>query len=61
MYFRILGSQIEYQQAAKRLEQLMDAQPNTPEALELKELIQAFIRFEKEMQQSKNDQDKKVK
>ncbi|KAA5541183.1 hypothetical protein [Adhaeribacter rhizoryzae] len=60
MYFRILGSQIEYQQAAKRLEQLANAQPHTPEALELKELMEAFIRFEKEMQQSKNKPNRKA-
>lgn len=51
MNFRVLGSTIEYQQAAKRLEQLANAKPNTPEALELKELMQAFIRYEKEVLQ----------
>ncbi|MGV3585368.1 MAG: hypothetical protein ACO1OF_00055 [Adhaeribacter sp.] len=60
MYFTILGSQIEYQQAAKRLEQLANVQPNTPEALELKELMEAFIRFEKEMHQSKNKPNRKA-
>ncbi|GEO07345.1 hypothetical protein AAE02nite_50090 [Adhaeribacter aerolatus] len=52
MHFRVLGSSIEYQQAAKRLEQLANAQPNTPEALELKELMAAFIRYEKEIKQT---------
>ena len=59
MNFRILGSTIEYYQAAKRLEQLANANPNTPEAIELKELIQAFIRYEKEIHQPDRKADKK--
>ena len=59
MHFRILGSNIEYQQAAKRLEQLANARPNTPEALELKELMAAFIRYEKEIRRTGKTEDKK--
>jgi hypothetical protein len=49
MHFRTLGSEVEYNQAAKRLEQIANAAPNTPEALELKELMEAFIRYEKDI------------
>jgi hypothetical protein len=50
VYFRILGSSIEYSQAAKRLEEIADAKPGTPEAQELKELIKSFRHFERELQ-----------
>ncbi len=49
MYFRILGNQVEYQQACKRLEQIADAKINTLEWLEYKALLQAFIKYEKEI------------
>jgi hypothetical protein len=49
MHFRTLGSEVEYNQAAKMLEQVANAAPNTPEALELKELMEAFIRYEKDI------------
>jgi hypothetical protein len=49
MRFRILGSQIEYLQAAKRLEEIVNALPGTPQAQELKELIGLFLEFEKDL------------
>ena len=49
LHFTVLGCQIEYIQAAKRLEQIIDAQPGTPEAAERKILIQLFIKFEKDI------------
>jgi hypothetical protein len=49
MNFRILGNRIEYIQAAKRLEELANASPGTPEAAERKELIDCFRNFEKEV------------
>ncbi|MDB5264353.1 MAG: hypothetical protein JWQ14_3636 [Adhaeribacter sp.] len=56
MYFRILGNKIEYTQAAKRLEQISGAAPNTLEAQELKELIRAFTNYEKDIQQLRKKQ-----
>lgn len=43
----VLGCEIEYKQAAKRLEELFHAQPGTPQSLERKELIRLFVQFEK--------------
>ena len=54
MKFRILGSQIEYLQAAKRLEELVNALPGTPEAQERKELILQFREFEKDINKTKS-------
>jgi len=45
----VLGCRIEYEQAAKRLEQIIDALPGTPEAKERKALIRLFIKHEKEI------------
>jgi len=50
MYFRILGNEVEHQQAAKRLEQISNAKPDTLEGQEYKELLAAFLKFEKEIQ-----------
>jgi len=49
MSFKMLGSSIEYLQAAKRLEELAHAPPGTPQAQERKELIKLFREFEKDM------------
>jgi len=49
MHFLVLGCLIEYKQAAKRLEQIMDAQPGTPEAKERELLIRLFVQFEKDI------------
>jgi len=50
MDFKVLGSYIEYAQAAKRLDEVMDAPHGTPEAEERKILIQLFIQFERDIQ-----------
>jgi len=55
MYFRILGSSIEYDQAAKRLEELADAAPGTLQARERQELIYLFQEFEKEIKAFKQN------
>ena len=49
MNYTVLGCLIEYDQAAKRLEEIMDAPPGTPEAKERKFLIQLFINYEKDL------------
>jgi hypothetical protein len=51
---RTLGSLIEYIQAAKRLEEIANAEPDTPEAREYKELIFYFRNFELEIKQKDN-------
>ena len=59
MDFRLLGSSIEYAQAAKRLEELADAAPGTPQAQERQELIRLFWEFEKEIHTLKQTSCKK--
>jgi hypothetical protein len=54
MDFRVLGSQIEYLQAAKRLEEIANALPGTPQARERKELICLFLAFEKDINNKKS-------
>jgi hypothetical protein len=49
MSFKTLGSRIEYLQAAKRLEEIANAPPGTPQARERKELIRLFREFEKDI------------
>lgn len=45
----MLGCLVEYDQAAKRLEEVMDAPAGTPEADERTVLIQLFIKYEKDI------------
>jgi hypothetical protein len=40
----------DYNKAARRLEQIKDAEPNTIEAKELKRLVQEIIYFERQTQ-----------
>ena len=56
MNYIILGSEIEYLQTAKRLEQIIHAAPATPEAQERKELIMAIVKFEKEINKLKKQE-----
>lgn len=42
-----ITSKEEYEEAVKRLEELIDAKPGTPEAKELKVLTKAIVAFEK--------------
>ncbi|WP_026461241.1 hypothetical protein [Adhaeribacter aquaticus] len=49
MNYLALGSEVEYQHAAKRLEEIFAAAPNTLEAQERKELIQLIVKFEREI------------
>jgi len=55
MNYKFLGCRIEYWQAAKRLEELADALPGTPEAQERKELIRLFREFEQDIQGKKKN------
>ena len=55
MDFRMLGSRIEYLQAAKRLEEIAHAEPGTPQAQERKALIRLFREYEKEIQELEVD------
>lgn len=50
----MLGCEIEYLQAAKRLEELSPAKPGTGQAQERKELVNFFREFEKEIKVDKN-------
>ena len=45
----MLGSRIEYQQAAKRLEEVAQAPPGTPEAREREELMALFREYDKKI------------
>jgi hypothetical protein len=56
MSYTILGSYIEYLQAAKRLEEIANALPGTPQAEERKALIRLFREFEKDMKNIKANQ-----
>lgn len=54
MNYLMLGCEIEYEQAAKRLEELSHAQPGSCQAQERKELLRLFVQFERDM----NERDK---
>ena len=42
-----ITSKEEYEEVAKRIEELADSKPGTPEAIELKRLTKAVVAFEK--------------
>lgn len=49
MEYKPIVTQWQYDFVAKRIEQLKDAEPNTPEALELKLLTEMIVEYKMRM------------
>lgn len=49
MEYKPIVTQWQYDFVANRMEQLTDAKPNTPEALELKLLTEMIVEYERRM------------
>lgn len=50
MEYQAIRNKADYNKVARRIEELKDAEPNTLEAAELKQLVKEIIHFERQHQ-----------